>query len=212
MPFESATACASFRAHSEDRFAVHTVHGGLVIFVADGAGGIPGGGAAADLVHQFVEHAIADPHFKPFDPESWVAMLVEADSEAEQDRIAGETTCVVVALADTGGFVGASVGDSGALVIRSDGTTDELTDEQQRKRRIGSGRASPVTFKRAGLEGVLVVASDGLFAYARPDRIAEVVLATPALDELPKLLVNSVRLPTSGDLQDDVAIVLARRA
>ena len=92
MPFKTATASASFRADTEDRFAVHKVRGGLLLLVGDGAGGISGGGAAVDLVFQLFEHAIVDPHFKPFDPESWVAMLIEADGEVERDRRAGETT------------------------------------------------------------------------------------------------------------------------
>ena len=77
------------------------------------------------------------------------------------------------------------------------------------KKRLGSGRVVPVGFHRADLEGTLVVASDGLFGYARPEVVAEVVLATGDLDEAASTLIKRVRLP-GGGLIDDVGVVLAR--
>ncbi|HEX7604842.1 MAG TPA: hypothetical protein VF316_24655 [Polyangiaceae bacterium] len=85
---------------------------------------------------------------------------------------------------------------------------DDLTIDQKRKLGLGSGRAVPVAFGRPILEGTLVVASDGLMAYARTDVVGEVVLgAGDDLDELAHQLVDRVRLPSS-DLMDDVAIVV----
>jgi hypothetical protein len=42
MPFKIATTTASFRRNSEDRLASHQTPKGLVVVVADGAGGNPG--------------------------------------------------------------------------------------------------------------------------------------------------------------------------
>ena len=209
MPFEIATATASFRVNSEDRLAVHHVLGGVVVVVADGAGGIPGGGPAADLVIKIVEDALARPVFNPFASSSWVDLLVKADALVERDRVAGETTCVIVALLDDGRIVGVSVGDSGAVVIARDGTTDDLAADQHRKRRLGSGRASPVTFERPQFSGTLVTASDGLFNYARPMVLGRLVVEHEDLDHAAGALVRAVTLP-SGDLIDDVALVLVR--
>lgn len=197
MGLDITTATASFRPNTEDRVAVHHVRGGLVIVVADGAGGLPGGARAAEL--------------NPFDADSWAELLVEADGEIERDRAAGETTAVVVAVKEHGSVVGASCGDSGALVIRKDAHIDDLTDDQHRKRRLGAGRALPIPFRRPALDGTLVIASDGLLAYARPEKIAGVVSEHDDLGPMADALVTTVRLP-SGDLQDDVALAIIRPA
>ena len=211
LPFTIATRADSFRRPelSEDRIAVHHVHGGLVVVVADGAGGIAGGGAAADLVLRVVAEAIAQPGFNPFSPAAWTELLIAADGLVVRDREAGETTCVVVAVRDDGRIVGASVGDSGAVVVAVDGRIDELTEGQHRKHRLGGGRAAPVLFGRPDLDGVLVIATDGLFNYARPEVIAQVVATHEDLDATGQALVEVVRLP-SGSFMDDVALVLVR--
>jgi hypothetical protein len=73
---------------------------------------------------------------------------------------------------------------------------------------LGSGRTVPVSFVRAGVDGTLVVASDGLFNYARPETICAnargISLSAAACG-----LVASVRT-VSGDLMDDVAVALVR--
>ena len=134
-------------------------------------------------------------------------VLAGADLVLEADHDAGETTAVVVAVAE-GGLVGASCGDSCAWVVQADGRTDDLTARQHRKRRLGSGRAGPVAFARPGLAGTLLVATDGLFNYARPERIVGVALQED-LDGAAMDLIQLVRLP-GGGLQDDVGLVLVR--
>jgi serine/threonine protein phosphatase PrpC len=161
------------------------------------------------LVLVQVERAVTRKSLEPFVSSSWIDLLGSVDALVEHDRAAGETTAVIVAVTDSGLVVGASCGDSGALVVRGDGTVDELTEGQHRKKRIGSGIAVPVGFDRLALEGTLVVASDGLLGYARPTVIAEVVLVTEDLDDAASALVGRVRLP-SGSLMDDVAVVLVR--
>jgi hypothetical protein len=96
------------------------------------------------------------------------------------------------------------VGDSEAWLIE-DGVV--LTEGQQRKPLLGTGAAKPVAFE-AKLAGTLLVASDGLFKYARKaDILAHARLER--LDDAIHALTDAVRLP-SGQLQDDVAIVACR--
>jgi PPM family protein phosphatase len=100
-----------------------------------------------------------------------------------------------------------SVGDSAAWIVGGGGV-DDLT-LGQRKARLGSGRAAPVSFRRDGLDGTLVVGTDGLFKYATPSGIGEAV-RDRSPEEAAERLVEVVRLP-SGAFQDDVAVVVVAR-
>lgn len=206
MPFHVATAAASYCDATEDRLAVHQLDGGVVVVVADGAGGMGGGGRAADLTLKIVGEAIEHGAFNVFSADPWAELLIHADAIIASDRHAGETTIVVVAVAEDGRVVGASCGDSGAVVVGADGDLDDLTAGQHKKRRLGSGRALPVAFERALLDGTLVVATDGLLSFAGPEVIARFAVEHEAAEAL----VRAVTLP-SGTLQDDVAVVVVRR-
>lgn len=210
MPFHVATAAASYREATEDRLAVHQLDGGLVVVVADGVGGVSGGGRAADLAVKIVSEAIEHGTFNLFSADPWVELLIHADAILASDRHAGETTIVVVVIAEDGRVVGASCGDSAAVMVGGDGRLDDLTAKQQKKRRLGSGRALPVAFARALLDGTLVVATDGLLSYARPKEITRIAVEHEDIDEAAEALVRAVTLP-SGTLQDDVAVVVVRR-
>jgi hypothetical protein len=99
-------------------------------------------------------------------------------------------------------LVGASCGDSGAWVVCANGRVDDLTARQRRKPRLGSGGAMPVSFSRPRLAGTLLVATDGLFNYALPEKISAVALGDDP-DGAARDLIQLVRLPGAG-LQDDV--------
>lgn len=210
MPIQVATAAASYREATEDRLAIHQLDGGVAVVVADGAGGMGGGGRAADLTVKIVGEAIQHGAFNVFCADPWVELLIHADGIVASDRHAGETTIVVVVIAEDGRVVGASCGDSGAVVVTTSGDLDELTSKRHGKRRLGSGRAMPVAFERAVLDGTLVAATDGLFSFARPEVIARIAVEYEDLDETGEALVRAVRLP-SGTLQDDLAVVVVRR-
>jgi serine/threonine protein phosphatase PrpC len=202
LPITYATRLASYRHATEDRAVVMEQPDRLVIIVADGAGGIVGGGAAADAVVGLVRgraHELADV-------EDCIELLREGDHVVQ--ATGGETTAVLIVIDDNGLF-GASCGDSEAWVIREDGSIDDLTQGQQKKRRFGSGRAVPVGFERIGVEGTLVVGSDGLYRYARPEDIVGVVTTAATPEEAAEGLVELV-LPGSGELIDDVGVVALR--
>jgi len=198
-----AIRLASYRQATEDRAQVIDLENRIVIIVADGCGGVPHGKEASDAVIGLVRDRAHDL----MDAESCIELLREADRVVL--ATGGETTAVLIVI-DEGGIRGASCGDSEAWVIREDGSIDDLTLRQHLKRRLGSGRAVPVGFERIGVEGVLVVGSDGLFRYATAERIASAVTMATTVDGAAEGLVELVRT-TSNDLLDDVglAVVMA---
>ena len=175
---------------ASDRGEVLERDGDLVIVVADGAGGMRGGADASRTVVEVVRTMGKHPDLP--------SMLAKIDSALFTGAV-GETTAIVAIVSGAGAIIGASVGDSEAWIVTPD-SIDDLTDGQDR-RRLGSGRAAPVSFARAALEGTLIVGTDGLFKYAPPNAIAAVVrnCANPA-----EALLQSTRTP------DDITIVTVR--
>jgi hypothetical protein len=206
MPLITARAPASPGACGDDRIALFEIGDMSIFVVADGAGGLSGGAVAADLLIDVVRRVVSAPVFAPLRAESWVELLGRADVAFDQDLRAGETTAVVVAVSEHG-LVGASAGDSGAWVVHPEGV-DDLTAAQHKKLRLGTGRARPVSYERPSFEGTLLVTTDGLLNYASPSRIAAIARQAD-LGRAVRELVDLVRLP-SGELQDDVGVVLAR--
>ena len=204
-----ATAMASPRPSTQDRVIVHRLEERLVIVVADGAGGISGGAEAADAVCMLVDDALKHRSFDPMSAGNWVELLREADVALERDAVCGETTAIVAAVSERHGIVGASAGDSKAIVIEDEKNplpADDLT-EHQRKMRIGSGMAAPVQFHRRRLRGRLLVATDGLFICATWPEIARAAMAGKDLGASARGLVELARMPAEF-LADDVAIAL----
>jgi serine/threonine protein phosphatase PrpC len=200
-----ATARASCRGSSEDRLLVQELPIGLLVVVADGAGGMSGGARAAEL---FIEHARSRVESRTFDRssgEAWTDVLFDADRRIATDPAAGETTGIAL-LVTRAGISGASAGDSEAWLVGTGGH-DVLTTDQRRKR-LGTGKAVPVAFRRASWLGTLLVATDGLLAYAQPEVLCE-ILAGGDLQAAAQRLLASVQLP-SGGFPDDVSVALAR--
>ena len=208
-PFRCVARTASSRTATEDRLAVRWTDSGVVLAVADGAGGMAGGGEAADLFCRIVEDAASSPELACFTAESAFELLRTADQRIDEDRRAGETTGVVIHLRRDGSLAGATAGDSGALVIGRGGSVDDLGAKQRpyRSRRLGSGRAVPTRFERPALAGTLLVATDGLLSFARPEQIARILSEHTHVGDAADALVAAVRLP-NGQLRDDVALLL----
>ena len=207
MRYATAIATEGEAARNEDRAAVMELDSACVIVVADGAGGLSGGDIAADATVQFVRDCVMR-NGAVTEPAYWCQALTELDESLSADAAAGECTAVV-AVVDQAGVRGASVGDSGALMF-ADSEFDDLTGTQQRKPLCGSGLATPTPFGPTPLRGTLVMASDGLFKYAKLSDILRVVSALD-VEEVARALVDSARLP-SGKLQDDIVVVVCRGA
>jgi len=198
--YETAQIVEFSRARGEDRVAVIGDDQRTIIVVADGAGGIGHGDQAADTVIREIEEI--SPSIRTV--EDWVAALERIDCRIG----AGESTGLVVDLrADT--ILGAGVGDTCAWMISGEEIID-LTASQVRKPLLGTGNARPAGFKLGSLDGILLVATDGLCNYVKRDELVRLV-AQSEFVEIPRKCVELVRLP-SGELWDDIGIVACRRA
>jgi serine/threonine protein phosphatase PrpC len=202
--FATVARVASYRSAAEDRAEVFHLGADTILVVADGAGGRPGGAAAAEGVIRCVrEHA---PSLHRGDPKAWCRLLSEVDGCLQRDPDAGETTAVVLAVSRDG-IAGASVGDSEAWLIGPNGYV-ALTERQHPKPGLGTGMAKPVAFRARSFVGTLLVATDGLFKYA--DAAAICTAARDAdLHAAASRLTELVRRP-AGALPDDLALVLCR--
>jgi serine/threonine protein phosphatase PrpC len=189
-------------ARNQDRGAVIHSSAGLVLVVADGAGGRSGGEEAATLAVELVRQRANDLRHA----NSCVALLQSMDQIVSNDKIAGETTCVVAVVNPTAVY-GAGVGDSGVWVINESGFAN-LTEKQSRKPFIGSGSAWPFSFdhKRTGKE-FLLLATDGLLKYTSSDRIIAVCRNNDP-PQIARRLIELVRY-ASGALPDDVTVIFA---
>jgi serine/threonine protein phosphatase PrpC len=180
---------AAAKESGQDRVRVIEIDGGLVIALADGAGGTGHGAIAADTIVAAIGSELRT-----------AVGCCELIEHLDTGLDGGQSTAVVLVVRDN--IVGASVGDSGAWLIRELEVVD-LTHAQQRKPLVGDGCIA-VPFE-AAFDGVLLVASDGLLRYATRDAIARLV-REQGLAAV-RALVDLVRLPT-GALQDDVSLVL----
>jgi serine/threonine protein phosphatase PrpC len=181
----------------QDRAAAISCGNGHLLLVADGAGGLSGGAAAAEAVLQSARRLIHQPR-----PADWAQWLEHLDQELQS---IGETTAVVAFCAQ-GEICGASVGDSGIWLLDAMDCVD-LTEHQRRKPLLGSGGALAVHFGPRTANGRLLLASDGLFKYVPHDRIQRLVRTLP-IDAAAAALIEAARLP-SGGLCDDIAVVIA---
>ena len=197
-----ATESASGRASTEDRALLAPIEAGWLVVVADGTGGISGGARAAELLIRGVREA-ARTGFDTTDPAAWAALLDTLDDVIADDSDAGETTGVAL-MVTSGLVVGASCGDSRAFLFFTPAGARELTGQQPRKPRLGTGHAQAQPFC-AEAHGVLVVGTDGLFDYVKLDDISRTILAAPAgsADVLIRLVLERHRSPP-----DDIAVVV----
>lgn len=175
---------------------------GWLVCVADGTGGIAGGAKAADLFVTGVQRTACRAGIDLTSPTAWAALVQHLDHEIAAEPLAGETTGIALAVA-SGLVVGASCGDSRVLLSASTGWRD-LTSQQRRKPRLGTGRAWAQPFT-AEAHGTLVVGTDGLFDYLKLDDISRTVLhaSEDAADVLIRMVVDRYRTPP-----DDIAIVV----
>jgi PPM family protein phosphatase len=202
--FDAVRRLDSYRKRSEDRAEVIAHPSGLGIIVADGAGGTSGGGAAADTAVMWAKALLSDAQRLP-DSAQWASFLSTLDYQISSGD-GGQTTAVVASVTEEG-VCGASVGDSAAWILNESGVVD-LTAGQVRKPLVGTGSAKPVAFHAELLGGTLLLATDGLIKYAPRDEIRHLAMGMD-LSAAARKLIDRARL-RSGQLQDDVALILCR--
>ena len=193
---------AAGNPENQDRGLVIEAGSGLVMVVADGAGGQSRGAEAAVRAVEFVHQSANELH----GASTCAALLQRMDQAISQDRVAGETTCAL-AVVGRDGVYGASVGDSGVWVINGSGFIN-LTERQSRKPFIGSGSAWPSSFEYRITDGdSLLLATDGLLKYTNSERIVSVCRNEPA-PHVPRRLIELVRYQSRA-LPDDVTVIFA---
>ena len=196
--YETAHLSVAYRNRNEDRCAVIQDEGRTLIVVADGAGGSGCGEQAAERVIAEVQanyHAVATAA-------DWERQLTQIDCRIG----AGEAAAVVVDIRPSG-ICGVSVGDSVAWLWQ-EGELHDLTKNQIRKPLLGSGEARPRGFEHTALEGLLLVATDGLSNYLKRDVLTRTISQSDFY-EIPRRLIELVRLP-SGEYWDDTTVVVCR--
>jgi serine/threonine protein phosphatase PrpC len=200
---QTAMQTATGNPQNQDCGEVVTVGTRSVLVVADGAGGLSGGAEAAAMAVDWVRRNTAGLD----NADACVNLIRNLDQAMINDRIAGETTCVITVVGGDEIF-GASVGDSGAWLMDHVGHVN-LTQRQVRKPLVGSGSACPIGFSpKPGSGRQLLMATDGLLKYASSDRIVE-ICRTSSLQEIAGQLIELVRFH-SGSLPDDVTVIVAQ--
>jgi serine/threonine protein phosphatase PrpC len=195
--FAHVVEVVAVRGSGQDRARVFERDDGVVIALADGAGGTGNGATAAQAIIDTVGTADVGV--------DWVALLADLDQDAKRLG-GGQSTAVILALS-VSRIAGASVGDSGAWMITGSDVVD-LTEGQDRKPLVGDG-CKPFRITAPAIGGsTLLVASDGLLRYESQRDIARIANG-PDLAAAAHALIDLVRLPTGG-LQDDVSFVLGR--
>ena len=143
---------------------------------------------------------------------SWIRscakqLLLECAAKPEAEAI-GQATAVILAT-NRKEIAGASVGDSVAWLIGTEGWSD-LTEGQPRKPLLGESRVNALAITSKLSSGdALLLATDGLVKYVPPERIWAAVQRHLGVDETCAELVRLARLP-NGSLQDDVGLVIMR--
>jgi serine/threonine protein phosphatase PrpC len=181
----------------QDRAAKLETPVGHLFVLADGAGGISGGDAAADLVIYRASGSTINS------VDDCINLLNDLDLQLES---VGQTTAIIAAISN-GKIFGASVGDSCAWLVGTS-TYVDLTQAQMQKPLLGSGKAYPIGFGPYDVQdSKIILASDGLFKYVAHNKIFSLVRTT-TINDVATVLIDSARL-ASGALQDDIAVIVA---
>jgi serine/threonine protein phosphatase PrpC len=199
MLIEISQHVLGYRRVCQDSIGVFDKPDGVILVVADGAGGIEDGEVASRVVVDTVKQASRDTT----SPTDWSQVLRNADHAIGS----GQSTACAVELSSTG-LRGASVGDSRVGMIVGEDLVFP-SDGQQRKPLLGSGDTEPRSFTMPWDGGLVIVGSDGFWNYVNMGKL----LANLHFIEFPvmaKTLAEMVRMP-SGNLADDVAVICARR-
>ncbi len=191
--------------NNDDRVEVvhHSFH--LAVLVADGATGVGDGWKASGML---ADAFLADLG-RAASSVALRRVLEDADRMVAK-AFEGEADTTGIALVCEGDRVlGASAGDSEAWLLGA--MRLEVTSQQVRKPRIGSG-ARVTTFDVPFLaDATLVVASDGLWEHVAMDDVERAVASDGDVRSLSAALVDLVRERNEGRLPDDVAIAVVRR-
>ena len=216
----SARVAEARRGCGGDRITAISLPDRIVFAVADGAGGVTGGAAAAEAVCRATTdwcHQEKTADDQSLRCQSGISeLLARIDRGIADSGTGGLAAAVIINISDDDWISGASVGDCRAWIFDLDGLPAmELTSGQHRKPLLGEDGAEPVSFEGELRNRLLVVATDGLWKYTNLPSCAAIMklaISNPLfpLETLADALIDSTRLPT-GALQDDVGLAIVVR-
>lgn len=189
---------------SQDRALCAVKEGQAFVVLADGAGGFGGGDEVAEAIVEFSGKCFVSGELTETTECAETLLSLDRSLRAKGDL--GESTAAVV-IADRGVLFGASVGDSGVLLIDRSHVID-LTSDQNRKPRIGTGRARPVSFGPVPFEGIVMIASDGVLDYLDKTALLGIIHREEFLS-VPEKVIEHIR-HTHRSLPDDASVALIR--
>jgi hypothetical protein len=176
--------------------------------VADGQGGRAGGRQAAKLACQkFRECSSTVSGDRLLAPDVWEDILAKVDRAVADDSAAGFTTFVALAVGN-GRLVGASNGDSAAVLLIADKPGLVLTSHQHKNPPVGSGAVAFVTFAaKLTPPWTILALTDGVWKYTGWEHILSLNPHTPP-QQVCQSLLDRARLAKTGRLQDDFTLIL----
>ena len=140
----------------DERAALVALPAGVLAIISDGAGGMAGGAAAAELLVHEIRAALGEHRELP-DGDAISAALVRADGVIAAARLAGQTAALVAVVgADRVG--GATVGRCQALLLREQEVRTLSTAGRQPL--LGTGAAQPRPFEGAMVGARLLLGND----------------------------------------------------
>lgn len=179
----------------------------LIVGLADGQGGQPGGAQAAAIASSVAVDAASDCAVHDLlIPTSWVNICHAADAAVATARDAGRSTLVALC-ATSEWVVGGSAGDSAAVIVFDDAAA-VLTERQRKNPPVGTGCAVFEPFS-ARLDGnwQLIVLSDGAWKYAGWETIIRL-----GREHRGPRLISALRDAAvhrrGGELPDDFSVVV----
>lgn len=198
-------------ASNEDMLCVEPHPEGIdhwVCFLADGQGGRSGGERASRLAcERAMEMSLTMTARKLRDPSAWTSLMRTVDQAIHDDPDAGFTTLVGLAvLGDV--LVGASCGDSAALVKVGEHEAVILTERQAKNPPVGSGVAIFIPFEvRLDAAWKMLLLSDGAWKSANWNRIITALSEASGPDVIERISF-AARLQGTGRFLDDCTIGL----
>lgn len=210
----------------QDRVSAFRHHRDLTLHIADGAGGVAGGAATAELICdrdlktdpatalsyldtniQMLAAGVAPGRLmkRLLSPDS--PMVLPADEPPASAY--GPAAAAIATITDDGEITGASVGDCRVWLFKGSKPPEEPTMPQNRRPLLGEGNAAPTKFNARLTRGMLIMATDGLWKCASLSHITKIVRSLPP-EKVADALVECARLPTGG-LQDDIAVAVMVR-
>jgi serine/threonine protein phosphatase PrpC len=206
---------AGGHAESEDSVSIgspagRTEENAVLVTLADGQGGQPGGEPAARLAS-----GLALEMAQKWSPDqvrarlSWSSLLRQVDDRVARDEHSGYCT-LIGALIEPNGLVGASSGDSAVVAFTNARGMIELTARQRKNPPVGSGMAIFTPFaQQLAPPWTVLLMSDGVWKYTGWDALRQLDWRQPG-ESIIRSLRQKAELAGSGRLQDDFTLVVVQ--